>query len=338
MNLTSYILEDAVDARGDRARYFQAGLDHRIKNSIPGKINGKKYDLYWNINIYVDSSAKCNANCAFCINRVNFSRKDVPDDLFVNSFDRSIKMVRFLDPSIQIVGGEPTLSPDRLCALTERISVLGLRKPVLGTNGFGLCKDDLIRRIAPAFQHINISRHHNDDEMRDRAMGFKNPLDNGKLSLLVNDTDFGHKIRLNCCLLSGYIDDFGKAVNYLNWAVGMGIRNVCFSTLSVLPEDYIYDPGLVECSKLQAVDLGSLMNEVTSDSRFSFVKFHSGSHCMYEVWNYSGEQGDCVVVFSTSNNHFARLLDQTEGMIEQLVFHTDGILTGSWNRHCKVIE
>ena len=337
MHITSYIIDDAIDARKNRNRYYQAGLDYRIKNSIPGKINGKKWNLYWNINIYVDLSSKCNANCAFCINRVNFARKDVPDDFYVHQFYQSVKQVRFLDPSIQIVGGEPTLLPDRLCALTDIISKLNMRKPVLGTNGFGLCNDQLIQRIAPAFQHINISRHHYDDEIRRQIMGFKNPLDNDKLSFLMKNKDLAHKIRLNCCLLSGYIDDFGKVVHYLNRAVGMGLRNICFSTLSVLPGDYIYDPALVEYSKLQAVDLNSLMNEVTSDARFSFVKFHSGSHCMYEVWNYSSGQGDCTVVFSTSNNHFAQLLDQTEGMIEQMVFHTDGVLTGSWNRNCKEI-
>jgi molybdenum cofactor biosynthesis enzyme MoaA len=337
MHITSYILDDAIDARKNRLRYYQAGLDYRIKNSIPCKINGKKWNLYWNINIYVDLSSKCNANCAFCINRVNFKRKDIADDFYVTNFYQSVKEVRFLDPSIQIVGGEPTLHPDRLCALTGRMSKLNLRKPVLGTNGSGLCNNNLIQRIAPVFQHINISRHHYDDEMRNQVMGFKNPLDNDKLLLLVKNKDFGHKIRLNCCLLSGYIDNFGKVVNYLNWAVEMGFRNVCFSTLSVLPGDYIYDPGLVNYAKLQAVDLNSLMNEVTSDLRFSFVKFHSGSHCMYEVWNYTSEQGGCVVVFSTSNNHYAQLLDQTEGLIEQMVFHTDGVLTGSWDRNCKEI-
>jgi hypothetical protein len=168
-------------------------------------------------------------------------------------------------------------------------------------------------------------------------MGFKNPLDNDKLSFLVKNKDFGHKIRLNCCLLSGYIDNFEEVVNYLNWAVEMGFRNVCLSTLSVLPEDYIYDPGLVNCVKLLSVDFNSIMNEVTADSRFSFVKFHSGSHCMYEVWNYTNGQGSCVVVFSTSNNHYAQLLDRTEGLIEQMVFHTDGVLTGSWDRSCKEI-
>ena len=337
MYLISYILDDAIVARWNRDRYYQAGLDYRIKNSIPCKINGKQWSLYWNINIYVDLSSKCNANCAFCINRVNFTRKDVTDDFYINNFYQSVKAVRFLDPSIQIVGGEPTLLPDRLYALTDTISKFNLRKPVLGTNGFGLCNENLIKRITPAFQHINISRHHYDDEMRNQVMEFKNPLDNEKLSLLVRNKEFGHKIRLNCCLLSGYIDDFGKVVNYLNWAIEMGIRNVCFSTLSVLPENYIYNLCLVNYSKLQTVDFNSLMNDVTSNSHFSFVKFHSGSHCMYEVWNYTNEQGSCVVVFSTSNNHYSQLLDQTEEMIEQMVFHTDGVLTGSWNRNCKKI-
>ena len=79
------------------------------------------------------------------------------------------------------------------------------------------------------------------------------------------------------------------------------------------------------------------MARVNEDPRFEFVKFHTGSHCMYEVWEYRQALGTCLIVFATSNNNFARALDGFDDLIELLVFHSDGVLAGSWNRNCKVL-
>ena len=105
-----------------------------------------------------------------------------------------------------------------------------------------------------------------------------------------------------------------------------------------MPDDYFYDDELVRQTRENTVDFAAIMGAITDDPRFTFVKFHSGSHCMYEVWQYSRDGRSCVVVFATSNNFFARELDRIDDLVELLVFHTDGVLAGSWNRNCKVIQ
>jgi molybdenum cofactor biosynthesis enzyme MoaA len=334
---TSYLLEDALVARSDRDAFYQKALDYLGCNSIRGVLRSRMYRFHWNINLYVEVLAHCNGHCPFCINQVNYDHKDISDSRFIENLEESIKLVRFLDPSIQLVGGEPTIVPKRMRSVFELIRKYGLRKPVITSNGSGLVGNrDLLDDIEPLVAHLNISRHHDDDDTLNRMMRFKNPLDNAALTDLLQ-TYPASKIRLNCCLLDYGIRSYADIERYLAWALKLGVKNVCFSTLSQLPDDYYYDDELVQQTKENTVNFAAIMSAVTEAPEFTFTKFHSGSHCMYEVWQYSREGRSCVVVFATSNNYFARELDRIDDLVELLVFHADGVLTGSWNRHCKVL-
>jgi MoaA/NifB/PqqE/SkfB family radical SAM enzyme len=335
---TSYLLEDALTARSDRNAFFHKGLDYLSCNSIRGVIRNRRYRFHWNINLYIEMLSHCNGHCLFCINRVNDDHKDISDSRFIASLEESIKLVRFLDPSIQLVGGEPTLAANRLRAVFDLIRKYGVRKPVITSNGSGLAENrELLDDIEPLLAHLNISRHHDDDSTLKGIMRFENPLDNAALTDLLQTHPIAAKIRLNCCLLGSGIRSHVDIERYLAWALKLGVKNVCFSTLSQLPDDYYYEAELVRQTQENVVDFAAIMNAVTENTRFTFIKFHSGSHCMYEVWQYSRAGRSCVVVFATSNNYFARELDHIDDLMELLVFHADGVLAGSWNRNCKII-
>jgi molybdenum cofactor biosynthesis enzyme MoaA len=335
---TSYILEDAIRARHDRAAHFQKGLEYLSQNAIRGLLQGRPYRFHWNINLYVELASWCNGKCWFCINRVNYRQEDTSDERFVASFDEVVRRVRFLDPTVQLAGGEPTILPDRTRAVVELIRRHRLRKPVMTCNGSGLVRDGaLLDDLAPVLAHINISRHHDDERQLNALMGFHNPLDNASLAEIVRGHPIGEKLRLNCCLQVGGIETAADVHRYLEWALGMGVRNVCFSTLSRLPGDYMYQEEFVRLAGERYADLGPVVDAITGDPRFTFLKFHTGSHCMYEVWRYTHRDRTCVVVFATSDNNFARALDDVDDLIELLVLHADGVLAGSWNRHRKVM-
>lgn len=335
---TSYLLEDAQKARRDRDAYYRKGLEYLGNNSIRGVLCGRQCRFHWNINLYVEMMSWCNGKCWFCINRVNYQQPDTSDQNFIERFEETLQQVRFLDPSVQLAGGEPTLLPERTRAVMELVRKYQLRKPVITSNGSGLVEDHkLLDDIQPILAHLNISRHHDDQGQLNQIMGFANPLGNTELLEILRAHPIAEKIRLNCCLQADGIRSFEDIERYLDWALGMGVQNVCFSTLSRLPEDYMYQEELVRLAREKYVDLAPIADSVTRDPRFAFLKFHSGSHCMYEVWRYTRGSRSCVVVLATSNNHFARALDQIDDLFELLVFHADGVLTGSWNRHCKVV-
>jgi len=185
--------------------------------------------------------------------------------------------------------------------------------------------------------HINISRHHYDEELINKIFGFRNSMDNASLHQIMNSHPIAKKIRLNCCLLKDYLDSYEKIINYIHWAMEMGIRNICFSTLSKLPDNYIYQKQFLDHSKYHDIDFISIMNKVSENKDFKFIKFHTGSHCMYEVWEYSNKSASVIIVFTTSNNYFAQSLDNINDLIELMVFHTDGSLAASWNKKVKNI-
>lgn len=334
---TSFLLKDAMSARESRDEYFHNGLEYLKENSIAGQLNGRRLKFHWNVNLYIDMIAKCNGKCGFCINNVNFTREDIPDDQFIRNLGKTLETIRFVDPSIQIVGGEPTVHPKRLVAIIDLIRKYRIRKPVLGTNGSGIMKANLLDNIEPVIDHMNISRHHFDDEQLNRLMGFTNPLNNSELYRVMHEHPVAKKIRFNCCLLKGNIDSFEKICTYIEWALAMNVRNICFSTLSRLPNDYMYPADFIELSRYYHIDFNAIMAKVSEDPKFEFIKFHTGSHCMYEVWRYGHGVRSCIIVFATSNNSFARDLDAFEDLIELLVFHSNGILAGSWNRNCKIL-
>ena len=336
---TSHCLEDALAVRRDRDALFLRGLEYLDRNSIRGVLRNRVYRFHWNINLYIETLASCNGRCPFCINRVNYDHRDIPDSQFIESLEEAIKLVRFLNPSVQLVGGEPTLAPDRVRAIFGLIDKYALRKPVITSNGSGLAKHpELLDAIGPRLAHLNISRHHDDDRVLNQIMRFENPLTNDRLTDLLKTSPLASKIRLNCCLLGDGIQAYADIERYLAWTLGLGVTNVCFSTLSRLPDDYYYQDELVRRTRENTVDFAAIMCDVTEDLRFTFEKSHTGSHCMYEVWRYSRDGRSCVVVFATSNNFFARQLDCIDDLVELLVFHSDGVLAASWNRNCKVLQ
>jgi MoaA/NifB/PqqE/SkfB family radical SAM enzyme len=336
MKTTSYILSDALKVRENRNEAYKCAFKYLQKNYIPGIINQKELKLYWNINLYIDITAQCNCYCSFCINCVDFDRGEINDELYLEKLENAIQQIKHLEPSIQIIGGEPTLKKlkSRLSGILNLIKKYNLRKAVIGSNGSGFTDIEFAEKINPYFSHINISRHHYDQIKLNQVWRFNNPLTNNHLQELVK-SKISDKIRLNCCLLKGYIDNFEEINYFVEWAMDLGVKNICFATLSELPDNYIYPDSYIKKVDGFQIDFESIMNCVSNHKDYSFLKFHSGTHCMYEVWKKTYKNKECTIVFATSNNNFAKKLDLKSDLIELLVFHTDGTLTGSWNKNVK---
>jgi molybdenum cofactor biosynthesis enzyme MoaA len=338
MRTTSYLVSDALTARQNRNGAYDSAFEYLDRNHIPGEIWGQPWRFYWNVNLYVDLTAECNQTCPFCINRVNFTRHEISDREFLTRFEEALKGLRHLGPSIQIVGGEPLLEKyrSRLFSILALVKKYNIRKPIIGSNGSAFFDELLPLRLDPYLAHLNISRHHYLEERLRELFRHPQTLPNDRLAVLL-DSGLAGRIRLNCALLQGYIDCHSEVVRYLDWALAQNCRNICFSTLSKLPSDYIYEEAQIARVKSLHCDFDRLMAGVSADPRFEFRKFHSGTHCMYEVWEYNTDGHSCTVVFATSDNHFTMKLDEIPDLIELLVFHTNGELTASWNRNVKKV-
>ena len=108
----------------------------------------------------------CQANCSFC-----YWKRDNDESSFLKSLKRALKKLPGNFTQISISGGEPTLSPvfKEALALINKYKKKGkFTKVVLTTNGIHLNKFDLT-----GIDHVNISRHHYDQEINEKIFGTK---------------------------------------------------------------------------------------------------------------------------------------------------------------------
>jgi molybdenum cofactor biosynthesis enzyme MoaA len=118
------------------------------------------------MNFSIITPGGCNAKCSFCF----WEEQQVSDKYMAD-------LMHVLDNmpagcALSITGGEPTLSPyfdNILMAIS--IYKYKFEKVILTTNGTNL-KDKLHKMIG-IVDHINISRHHHETEVRNKIFGIR---------------------------------------------------------------------------------------------------------------------------------------------------------------------
>jgi hypothetical protein len=161
----------------------------------------------------------CNCNCSFCFNSGNNSLT-LPLGDYLNNLIETLENLPEQFYQISITGGEPTISPYFIPIIS---ALLPFKKKfhniLLTTNGTNLLVNSDI--ISAAVDHINISRHHADDEENKKI--FNSP----KYSLSTKDiteiinlyNKHGIDVSLNCVIndstgrrfIENYIE-YGKTV------------------------------------------------------------------------------------------------------------------------------
>lgn len=189
--------------------------EHCSKN---GENPLKVDELY--VNIYVQMTKACNANCEFCA----FKNKHIPFDS-----EKFEYILRYIDSAVQInkvsfTGGEPTIQFDKLiCCLIYTKQVDKNIFTVINTNGYRL-KD--LDRWTNYINSIALSRHHYNDEINNKILGFTAP---SKQSII----DFKNKdvLHFSCNLIKGYINNTQKVIKYLDEVSKLGVFDVGFVSL-----------------------------------------------------------------------------------------------------------
>lgn len=327
-------LEDCRPYRYDKERAYAEGFDEFIKFSKEVEINGRKWFAHPNINMYVDTTGICNGNCDFCIAKTNFTRSDSSRDAFMRGLEKAIKFTKHINPSVQIVGGEPTIS-SKIYPILDLVDKSRMRNPVIGTNGTGL-NERLVERInSSSVQHINLSRHHYNEDLNHDIMHLKPYSSNETFWGNLRNINPRIDVRLQCNLIGGYIDSYDKVMNFIEWSRDHGIKNLAFAQLTPLPKEDMYRQEIIDYVSKRQVDVNSIIECAETNSHFVFEKYRGGVACYYEVWRY---KGDTTVLFKFSDNKYLSMADRKERYLPDLVVHTDGVLCGSWNRNLKVLS
>lgn len=300
----------------------------------------KKVYRNCNLSIFVDDF--CNANCKFCVaqlryeNRKRLYRKEHIDDdaEYFRRLYRVLSLVRELDPSISITGGEPSISR-RLPRILSMIDELGFRKRTITTNGSGLFLQYGNERIAELlirhrFDHLNISRCAPCEELNRRIMDYE------AKGLYFSNRDLKHllellggappKIRLSCLLLKESVRGLSELKEYVDYYSALGVDHFIFRQLMQ------YDHLAVNLEKIRyceenTVDLNEIWEAMESDSAFVPHLNLLGYYYYVEIYRYrnaivAGEAADLRQQYLEKSKH--------PDTVYEMVFHTNGNLCGSW--------
>lgn len=328
-------LNEALTYRADKDRAYREGFQEFVQTAELWRYNGQDYYVHPNINMYLDVTAACNADCEFCIAKTTYQRNPISQSEWLERLEHALVAVKDLNPSIQVVGGEPTIDK-KLPAIIDLIDKHQMKRPVLGTNGYGLDPSLVQRMNQSSFEHINISRHHYNDDLNQEVMLFSKPFTSDALAAATRGLK--KNIRVQCNLIGGYIDTYGELMQFIAYAYHrLGVTNLAFAQLTPLPEDDIYTQSIIDYVSDRQVDIDAILRGIGNDSRFVFKKYRGGVACYYEIWEYTAYEKPVTIVIKYSDNKWLCEADKLPAYFPDLIFHTDGTLCGSWNKHIKRI-
>lgn len=332
-NNTGTSIKEALRYRADRERAYREGFEEFLQTSVPWSYNGQTYHVHPNINLYIDVSQVCNADCEFCIAKTTYARNRIPNAEFLKRLDYALGQLKGLSHSVQVVGGEPTIDP-KIHPIIDLVDKHGIKRPVLGTNGFGIDERLAHRLNESTFEHINISRHHYHDGLNQQVMLSVRPFTNDQLAAVTRRLQ--KNIRVQCNLIDGYIDTYNKVMRFIDYAHHcLGATNLAFAQLTPLPENDIYTQSIIDYVAAKQVNIEAILDEMGRDGRFKFVKYRAGLACYYEVWECTAHETPVTIVIKYTDNRWLVDVDKMPNYIADLIFHTDGTLCGSWNKSLK---
>lgn len=239
-----------------------------------------------NPNLSVILPVGCNAKCDFCYWDQN---KGLTPVIFEHV---ATTLPKPLFSQVSITGGETTLATD----LTEYLKIArnNFDKVVLNSNGHNISKE-----IFSYIDHLNISRHHYNDEENYSVFKTNTVPDTNELAYICSLGD----ITLNCVLPDKF-EDIGFIHNYVNYAKSIGAK-VAF-------RKYFNNLDLLD----------------SVDTEETLMSQHSCPACLHRVHTINNTQ----VTFKYSVQETCEAIDG----IYELVLQPNGDLTVDWAGKIKL--
>lgn len=251
---------------------------------------GKNFLVASGFNLYIDISAACNASCPFCI-APTVGRKDGPG--FFDGAKFALDLTESVDGTVQVVGGEPMISR-RLPSLLQEIGKRNYRRVVVNTNGSFVSDEIVLAMKSARVTNINVSRHHHDERLNQEIMKLRPELPNTTFaSNVARIVDTEINLRMQCNLIKEYIDSVQKMLDYIDWCVGLGCKEISFSQvfpLSLFDYQVPIESGYAE--RIQ-IDLRQLVAEIDACGKFSPVSANQlrGQLIAMSMWGSSNWGG-----------------------------------------------
>lgn len=254
---------------------------HSSMNGYPGLLN-KPF-----VNLYVKITDGCNAHCPFCCNGLEHNQTSYfnADKLFTiihEIVNNGIKLNR-----ISLTGGEPSLYPERVFDLLQRISdsdECAFTQVQLNTNG--LSRDSRIIMHHPRLDSVSMSLHHYDPEKLSELFGRKiefNPLEDIR--------DISNKLNVSSNLIKGYIDSPQEIERMIQYANEYGVKTIGF--VSLMRKNQYCEDRFIDFRK---IDLSAIPSLILSIERALL------NICGCKNYIYTGKDNPVDVYFRINDN------------------------------------
>ncbi|MCP4600318.1 MAG: radical SAM protein [Proteobacteria bacterium] len=119
-------------------------------------------------NVTLNLTNRCNLKCSFCYNG-----RRIKDEISIDkicSFLKNAQTEMSNDASLIVLGGEPTLEPDRLFNLLDNIDGMFSQAPMISTNGTHL-NEDIVNELANRRVEVQVSLDSHDPKAHDAGRG-----------------------------------------------------------------------------------------------------------------------------------------------------------------------
>ncbi len=328
--------------RRRKSAAFDLAGNSTAGRSVSFELFGRRVDVYANANLSIYSAQTCNAACPFCVEELRpasrgaalSAQKQIEgdDERYFANLERTFAALKPLNPTTSITGGEASKDP-RLPGIIRAVDRFDMRKRTLTTNGSGLLDRREGKRIIDwlgehRFDHLNISIAAPDYEANAALMRLRESLTHAQLRQVVAlATQADIRVRFSCVLLRGSVATLEDVRDYLDFAADLGVDNVIFRQLMKSDPVTHAANSIVRFSESERVALEPLLDQISSDARFTLTRQIMGYYYYVEVWRY----GAMDVVFEEADlAQLERVKRRDPGTIHELIFHPSATLNSTW--------
>ena len=311
------------------------------------ELYGQKVLVYPHVNLQARITMGCNSQCGFCIERYSSNRVSELESLaYADRLEESIQTLQEqgIFPSVTITGGEPCIDSSRLEGVLSVLERRGVTKYNVNTNGtFLLREPDIIERFRGKLPYLNISMHHWDPDKSSEIMGGENNLgidDVAKIVEQFGEIKYGNipRLRLQCVLLDGYVQDTNSMQEYLVRSNDAGVDDVSFRGLSTLSCGNYGTLTMVGMNRV----LDNLAEAVKQQKAkgWEFVCQNIADWYCYEDWKFrTPSQTETWTDVHLNFSNMANLRryeseEQRRGLryVREFVVFEDGVFSTGWNK------
>lgn len=341
--------DSLADLRGNQWNLYEAPMP------IARKILGNDFLFRPGLTLTPFANARaCTAHCRFCseeLQRKNghqlTAKNYIRDyDQYFEGLQNALLDLAGLPIGLSLSGLEATAEPEWLLRLLETFEevapTFAFDEKVLYTNGSGLIRfPELIKALQKAnFDRIELSRCHFDEGTNQKIMYFNRNeaiLHNEDYEKLVKSLNGQLFIKNSCILTKHGISNLEGMESYLDWADSLGVKEVVFRELSRLDDSYIPNAtaNWVRENRISIDPILENLSPTMSNTRTAW-KYMSSTLGYYYYNEHFLYKGKTEVIIETSS-YPALMSANQSGIVQKLVFHSNGNLCGDWDPDAHVI-